>query len=504
MTQIPIDLALASGNYRFIFHYNKIIAGTLTDFVIYELSNLSQGFEDENNDDLAIYPANIDITIDDETRTNFLRFKNLKDGYSDSYPFNFENVFYLEIYKDINVLWFKGILDTVEQGVEDYRVTLKFVDGINKLKDVSLGNPFVLDFLYQKGLINRIDNGTMQNGSYFAYGYKTEEHNLAAHIFCGTGINIEGADKDVYLKSVIENLFKLLNTQIILHFQNEFRFQEVENNYLEAEISEVMIKRVCSNLFGRYIVLKKSDYSSLVKSSHDLDYTEPSNYQVVYEDSTWITYYHNWEGTLFPKVFHKGMNERKLSDFLKYLCRNLFSYYGFETPNKVFWRHKRFTNPSTSLNRILKLDADTSINKINSIRVKGINNKNEYLQGNSYENSTYDNLSFEIPFTVEDTTWGHESWLYFKRNSSDHQVVNIVDLQTNFTPAKVQEIIAKDEYELRKESRLKIETEVEGVDYTFNDTYKTVHENVQYVFRPIMMEKDLVNNTTKITGIEIS
>lgn len=494
-----------SGDYEFQFIYDETICGNLNDFIIYDLSNLTQGFDNPDDDDLAIYPSNIDVTIDDDTRLNFLKFETLKKSYTKTYPFNFEDVFYLKLYRN-GEYWFKGILQNCSQGVRGFSVTLNFVDGINKTKEISLGNPYILHYLYENNFINRVSNGSdPSNATYFCYGYKTVISNISGHFLCAKGIENDTADKNVNLKSIIIGLFKLLNINVTVDFQNQFYFRNAENQIYEVEIDEVFVKRVCSVLYGRFICVR-NDLYNLFKDDEDAEYQDPKYYEVVYNDGTWTTYYHNWEGN-FPegistKVHHKGVNERKLNDFLKFVARNLFSYFNFVGINNVKWQHKRFISSPVILSRILDIDADTTIKGVNSVTVKGLNNKNQHTEGIIYEGTDNQNLQISIPFTVEATENSYESWLYFIANNTEEQIVKVRDGQTGFTEF-IQKVIAKNEYDLKSPDRKKIIVEVEGVDYKFSDTYYAKHENVEYIFRPIMMEKDLKMDTTKITGVEI-
>lgn len=514
MTTISKILNLMSGDYEFQFIYDETICGVITDFIVYDLGNLTQGFDNPDDDDLAIYPANIDITIDDDTRLNFKKFDLLKKAYSKFYPFNFEDVFYLKIFRN-GELWFKGILENYSQTVSDFSVVLNFVDGINKLKDASLGNPYVLDFLYQNGLINRSNDDANPTLTSYAYGFGSISGAASPGFPVGSqdGVQVSGiedgnADKNVNLKTVIEKLFQLLNANIDLEFLNQFYFSNAIGAIYEVGIQDVIIKRICSNLYGRFVVINKIfDKDKIIKHSNGNDYSDPKYFINVYEDEDWITFYHNWEGN-FPeniniKVHHKGVNERKLNDFLKFLAKNLFSYFNFVGINKVVWKHKRFTSSPVILSRILEITADATVQGVNSVSVKGMNNKNEVSEGTIFEAQASKSIELNIPFTTEKTTNNYESWLYFIVDGQEKQVVNVRDAETNFDTAFIQNIIAKNEYELKKDDRLKPVILVEGVDYNFTDTFFAKHENEEYIVRPIMMEKNLKMDTTKITGVEI-
>ncbi len=489
-----------SGEYQFQFIYDETICGLINDFMIYDLSNLTQGFDSPDDDDLAIYPSNIDVTIDDETRLNFLKFETLKKAYPPSYPFNFEDIFCLNLYRNgSEEPWFKGILQECSQGVRGFTNTLNFVDGINKTKDVSLANPAVLEKLNEEEIINRVGTET-------AWGYGYGGLYYLGNSVNGQWIDFPEADRDTHLKTIIEKLFKLLNEDIEVEFQLEFSFKEAVNNMYEVPIDDVKVKRVSSNLFGRFITMRKDTFIRIARGVTEWEYTYPEKYIKVYEDDDWLTFYHDWEGN-FPegintKVHHKGVNERKLNDFLKFLARNLFCYFGFSGVNKVFWRHKRFVSAPVVLSRILDIDANTTIDKINSVTVKGLNNKNEHSEGYIYDGAEGQNLNISIPFTVEATDNGYESWLYFNADNSQHQIVKIRDNQTGYTEF-IQKVIARNEYELKNIDRKKIVVDVEGVDHKFSDTFYAKHKNVEYIFRPIMMEKDLKLDKTKITGVEI-
>lgn len=505
---ISIELNLTSGKYWFKFHYNESLAGELKNFVILNLSNLIQGFEDENNDDLAIYPSNIDVTIDDEDRTNFKKLVTLRNLYSKSYPLNFHSVFYLEIYKDVETnLWFKGYIESLEQNVEDYTIVINFTDGINRMKDISIANPYVLEYLYQNQLLTKV---TSDNEAIIAYGYKQFDAIGAQNNFrIPCGLEKLNSDKRVNFLNLIIKLFKLFNSDIQIDpFIPGFTFFSTKNITVEIDFWNADLKNVSSNLLGRFVVINKASHLEL--GQNELEYTNPNFYEVVYEDESSITYWHNWSGVArngnLSQLLHKGVEDKHLNEVLKAIARNLFCCFGFEGPNKVYFRNKTNYNNVVNLQRLLRFEVNTAFQEISSVRVKDMYGNSSHKEGQDFDKGNRLNIS--IPFAFTDTEYSPNNDIDYRLVTTDpYFYFPIVGLKEFYPPKRrdlFQNMIAKKEYELKKNPYCKVTVEVEGIVYKFSDNYKAVHENVEYTFRPIMMEKDLVNNTTKITGIEIS
>ncbi|MBS1494723.1 MAG: hypothetical protein JST55_14505 [Bacteroidetes bacterium] len=528
--------SLLSGEYEFHF-----MGSVPKDLNIFDISELSQGFEDPDNDDTSVYPSGIELTIDDfdDESANYNYFVNVLNLYNNRFPFNYEQVFYLLIKRN-NENFFKGYLESVDRDVKEKQIVLRFTDGISKLKNTNLGDPRLLDYLHHRGLIPRttlqIENISNPNDPMIRahqYGFSIN----AVNTQIGTTGNYtlkpgsiyapRENDKDINLLGFITELFKILNPDIQIEFDCRLRFYN-NTELLSEPVEMVGIRKILANLIGRYLVFKKGVLRPIIGVTDSGDKFSQS-FERVYEDDEYITYYHNWNGD-YPLIgsgnpppvtlvhYNQGLGPLKINELLKTLARNLFSYYSFSSFDKVSWKHKRIFTNYTELKRILSMNVVAAPTKIKFVRVSDAYNKIENSSGNIGTSATLeepDKLEYQIPFTAISEEYPEQSRLFFfSSHLADYKVsaAKLKDLEnddTNPNPDYIQQRIATSERNKKDEGYLQYEIEVEGIDYDFCETYKITRSaefgvpGPQVFLQPVMMEKNLQENKTKITGVRI-
>ena len=516
MQTITKNINLYSGEYNFIFEYDETICGILSDFILYAGNSndpliLEQGFEDPTADDLAIYPSNIEITLDDDTRTNYNKFLKLKNKYRNTYPLNIENVFQLTIKRN-NKIIFKGMLEEMYRDVSDFSIRMNFTDGINKLKDLHIGNPYILQYLYEQGILKRKDDNPTIEGSFFAYGYKFSAPGPGYRSVGFWGIERLDSDKRVNLLNCIEKLFKVFNPNYEVEVNANMWFLSINNLAFNIDFWRAEIEKICSDLLGRFIVLRKSQYPDRLhdlSGDPELEYTKPSYYKVVYEDETFITYWHDWNGTAsfegYTQTVHSGVPVKTFNEILKGLARSLFCSFGIEQSiMKIRFKSKRIRTEAIQINTIYEFRTDTTIKKYDSVKVKDLFGSDSYIQGFSTEDSN--NLQFEIPFywTNQVVQPYPDARLTYSDNSFIH--IPISGFREVTLPNRYgffQQIVARFEIADKGNFTNRVEVVADGIDFDFFQAYKVTHEGVEYIFQPFSISKNLIENKTTLIGREI-
>jgi len=506
--------SIASGFIEFKLYYEESIAGELTPFEILNIGELNYGYDNENNVDIAIYPSNISFTIDDFNGDNFSILSDIMSSYSATYPFNFGEVLTLEILVNGSRM-FKGILDELESDSDNFELSLKFVDGVNKLKDINIGNPYVLNWLHRNGLLTR---KTLTSGlTPYAYSYGFKTINPYSD---GYGVkNLHQADINSPIENVIIMLFRLLDPYTEVDFDNSYKFGDLSEplgSYVN--IDEVKVRRLFSNLLGRYVVLSKSaSYPTEIVNNKpgvivgdpgipDYNYNKPERFETVYEDADWKVYYHNWDGNPDDYVqlkFEKGLDERTVSSLLKTLARNLFSYYGYKTNGNVYWKHRRFNSApvQVSSDNILSMTKMLTVDRTEGVKIVDYYESTQYgMDGTDFGGDNSGLLTYRIPLNTYQTQNGYEYRMTY--GSTDKQVIYFYDTEIGYNDLPM-EVISRAEYLQFQAFRDKYEIVLDGIDYSFHDTYRLNYRNYSGTFRPVTMAIDLVNNQTTLTGLEI-
>lgn len=517
MNVVTKTYSIVEGQLGFEFNYDPAVS-TLTDFEITDISGLRYGYDSADPKEISIYPSNISIVIDDFTGDNYKNFRKLYEAYSPKYPFNFHTTFYLLI-KLNGTTFFNGIIDELESDHNNKSLTLTFVDGINKYKDVQISNPDMLNELYTRGMIPRTQfTIPFAIGSYaYAYGFNRVRY-METNII---PINVEtpgyiidsvgNADKTVNLSGVIRELIKVLRPDIAVEFRNEFKFGSSDTPIEDMVfIGSVWVKQILQYLFGRYVVIPKhpGQYNNQIGYiTGNPEYTKPDYFKVVYEDYAKKVFYHDYSGEVQEAgstfEIYKGIDEKTIAEILKVIAKNLFSYYGLKTYNTFFFKHKRYSLITTNItDKIISMSKILTIDKVDYVKIQDY-----YTEEYGYDGSNLNNdreINYKIPLNAVRTASGgiDARMRYYDLLSNIKNVDYFYDPVTNYRDLP-QEVISRAEWELHKTFRDQYEFEISGIDLEFDETYYVNYENYTGKFRPITLEKNLLESKTKMTALEI-
>lgn len=510
MTNITKTYDIASGELRLEFYYDETIAELSDLFEAVELGNHSFGFDDNsNNRGISIYPSNINLTLDDFNEDNYKALRAFIENYNGEYPFNFMSVLYLDAYLN-NALIFRGSLDTLESSKDDYALPLSFVDGINLFKQVEINYSLLLK-LYQSGLIR--GTGAFINNDSRAFGFrqlKIKADGSGYYVY-----DIANGDKDTNLKNFIIQLFKLFDSNIDVDFDNGFTFGDLDTSLTDfVTIDSVNIRRIHSNLFGRYVVLDKTagipaemknGDTILGNETQDLNYNKADRFKIIYESENHKVFFHDWDGNPDDNpglLFHKGIEFTNIGELLLVLAKNLFSYFGFENHKTVFFKHKRDTVLPSRLENILSAKKELTIDKAEGVKILDWYTGNYGTDGSITALNENKLISYKIPLNAFRTDNGYEYRLNYYTNNQEKKVIYFYDTKLRYKDIP-QEVISRAEWEQFRIFRDKYRLELDGVNFSFNQNYNFSYENYNATIRPLTIEKNYNEDSTIMTGVEI-
>lgn len=497
---------VAAGVLKFDYTYAGIVSGgTFDDFDVKRIGKLNYGYDNDNSIDISIYPANIDITIDDLTGDNYTRFSKLIKSYKITYPFNLDTALSLEIMLNGKRI-FKGFLDDLESDKDNWELTLSFVDGVNKYKNVNIGNPYVLKKLWDNNVIKGYRLGTSDT---IAYGFSTMSYiNYSSEPErSGYFVNdIQDGDRDTNLAHTIVQLFKLLNQDIEVEFDIQYLFRDIIAGSESVDISRVYIRRILSNLLGRYVVIKRGQFSNekMAYLNGNPDYTREQYFEQVYKDDDYLVFRHTFSGSVGSLVWQKGTDVKNIGELLKLIAYNFFSYYGFkEEINKVYFRHRRYTSDAIPLTDIRSMSKVLSVDRVEGVKIDDYYSDNYATDGNNYGTSDHRTINYKIPFNAIKTTNAYEYRLNYFQGSQEKRVIYFNDRQIGFEDIPM-EVISRAEYEAHRNFRDKYDFKLWGIDYRFDATYSVDTYNYNGKFRPIELSKDLFDNYSEMRAIQLN
>jgi hypothetical protein len=496
---------VAAGSLNFNFTYaSLILQDTLDDFDIKNIDNLNKGIDTENNIDLSVYPANIDISVDDLSGDNYKKLSKLMQHYNITYPYNFDIVLKLEIILNGKVL-FKGFLDEIESNKDNWELTLKFIDGVNKYKDVNIGNPYALKKLWDNNVIKGYRLGTSDT---VAYGFSTMSYiNYSAEPErSGYFVNdIQDGDKSTNMAHTIVQLFKLLNENIELELDVRILFRDVLTGSEQVDFARLYVRRILSNLLGRYVVIKKGQYPSekMAYLNGNPDYTREQYFEVVYEDTEYKVFRHTFSGTVGSNKWEMGTDAGNVGELLKKLAYNFFCDFGFKDDrNNAYFRHRRPVSNSQALTDIISMTKLLSVDKVESVRIDDYYSDNYAKDGNDYGTEDYRKINYKIPLNTFRTGFSYEYRMSYLQSGTERRVIYFKDLETGFEDLPM-EVISRAEWLAHRNFRDKYEFELYGIDYTLDSTYSVDQYNYKGKFKPVEISKDLMRNRTIMKAIQI-
>lgn len=236
------------------------------------------------------------------------------------------------------------------------------------------------------------------------------------------------------------------------------------------------------------------------------------DFQTSYED---IQFYQLWNNPIFAKDNY--------AELLKALAMQFGMVIGSETPNKVY-AYKRFVTTSFATSNAINItpylinDYTKELWLPNVLTVRNTfptynSGTKTVIAGNNSIWNVHDptqpaNKEALLEISTDMTTnVDYGSWMYMRVNTgTGYEVIEYI-LEPDFdsTRARLEDTIANLYFHARQRSKDKYEFELYGLNYSMADYYKIQQSGYSLkILRPMIIKKDLINQKTKITALEIS
>lgn len=471
-------------NLKFIFKTSEDV-GFDFDIIIDGVSELEHGFEDQ--DELTIYASNIDITIDDISTVNYVRFKTLLAQYNKQYPYNFNDVLTLTIIKNNSTI-FTGILYSVEYeikpggSISEY-IKLTWTSASERLKDITFGNPAVLNELWNAGFMHRIP--IYGGGIFYGYAYGWESgfvDDQFKRLILGRAV---AGGSNTSFNNLINSLYRLINPYIHVTMNHDWLFGN--NNY---HITQLHIFGLHAHIFGRYFV--KLESSPLITGLGNSNIWERHQDALV-NGELYSCYYYR-EG-------NEGVPDRKVNNALKYLARNFGCITGMTSIDAAYF-NKRFYPLSTAINlsNILSLRKETFLKRVILVKIYDDFTQEISVRGNDiYGLDEEDKLEYHIK--LSSYNYGNISG-YNLMDVNGNGIYGVTDPVINYS-GSLSQVLGELEWRTRNKHRDKYTVEVLYEDIVFNNIYKINDQGYWRYFRPMKLSQDIITGKSIIEGIEL-
>lgn len=525
-----------NGSDKFEFIFNDLFP-SFNDFDILSVSELCYGYDD--NDELSIFPSSVKIEVSDFDWNNYHKFLDNKPFFANGH-YNLVNSIEIK-YNNSSLGVF--IIDSVEQNVSDYCLTITLTSACEYFKKLRIDNPYLIIRLMQLGHLEpellRVWNGsTYEPTNGYAFGgiahyypnspipkgflikpYSNSDPRGVIELWVFETLVQGDPNESMKIGScsiydlMLESL-KLLNPSISLEIIHNWTFGSHNKS-----ITDLYIYDIYKYVFGRILIIGKNVWDSL----HPNKWSNPSLSNIceqVFEDENYIVFKVNYPNTRYP-----GMSSRLISDFWKLLCKNFYAIVLFKDINNVIFSKKGLYNQiQLSHNDILKdsFKVTSEINKKSYVCINWQNSQYATRGSQSADNS--DNISYEIifsasaPYVATIVIPGLPGWhgsysqiltlpangnLFYYHNDNVYFAVQVYDSGYLSNINQLVELIAESEYMLNYHNRSKIEIALDGLSYDYNKIYTYYLAFNQYLkFRPITLKKNYIENKTEISAIE--
>lgn len=498
MSTITKEYNVAAGLLRFKFYYADWIT-VPEEFHIVDISPLEYGYDLNDSRSIAVYPSNIRLKITDFGTDNYDKLRTYFANYRVSYPFDNQIIFTLTIQLN-GVTKFYGYIDEIDAEYNDGIINLTFVDGINTYKDLQVYNPYFLRKLFLESIIPRSQSYI---GEAYGYGFGFTEYINNKGYRVGS---ISTGDKDsTMLTQLIDVLVKSLNEEMTIEIDNTMKYgKEVGPLSDFVNFDRLFIRDIMQFLFGRYLVIKKlTGYiNSVHYNSNDPEYAKTEYFQKVYENDSYLVYQHTWSGTYGNQRYEKGIDEKNITDILKAIARNTFSYFGIKQGQLFFFRHKRFKSQSIELKDIESISKSMTTDRVNYVEIIDYFEGNSALRGQKYSDT--DNISYKIFMNAFFKNFAYVNRLFFYPEGGGNRInVNhFYDPEIGYRGGPM-DVIAECEYRSNKNFLDQYDVVINGVGHEFDQSYKVDYDNYQGILRPITLSEDFLLNKTQMSAIEL-
>lgn len=234
------------------------------------------------------------------------------------------------------------------------------------------------------------------------------------------------------------------------------------------------------------------------------------DFQTSYED---IQFYQIWDNPIFDKDNY--------AELLKALAMQFGMVIGSEIPNKVY-AYKRFVTTAYANSNAIDItnylidDYSKELWLPNVLTVRNTfptynSGTQTVIAGNNSIWNTHDptqpsNKEALLEISTDMTTnVNYSSWMYMKLGSNYEVIEYIIEPDFDSRRSRLEDTIAYLYHRARQRSKDKYEFKVYGLNYSMADYYKVQQSGYGLkILRPMVIKKDLINQSTKITALEIS
>ena len=489
---------------KFDFHYDDAIADNF-NFDIIEISELETGYD--GDDELAIYPGNIKITIEDYSRSAFLKIKSLYDKYVNIPPFNFKSVFFVKIYLNNSAASiFTGKLDTDIDDWNKQELTLTFTNAVNLIKNVDVRNPNILNKFCEKKCAKwNVINVEILNGNKYLWGLGSIDWSIASNgSYTITGVTMDDEVLSLYTDAIftkfLDAMFESFNKDIVKQIIPTIKFQNTGGTTPTiggiASLRLPGIKPVY-DMFGRYMIIQ-SEFSIRFNNIADhFDYISTYKFQ---DGRGNLKDYQLW----CWKSGHGYAEELNAGELLKLIARSFFSrviFYSFD-----------LAAITDKVSNVMTIDNITS--RLISVKRELIAPPPEYVRAEHYKrysagekgtksidpslNTTIQQL-FETSYNWDNTGNLH---IVNPSNLALHLQIDAVNFGQGWIQNRLTQGIAEKEYEFLRKKIFKFTIEAFGKVEIQNKICITYNSELIYLL-PIKITYDLIRDKSTITAISI-
>jgi len=498
-----------SDNIKFKFFYDPAKIIYPFDFHISAdgISDIQWGYD---TDLLHFYPGNLTINIIDYSRNNLHNFFSLKNAYNHSQPFNHWNTFYLEIYRN-NQIIFKGILDSISDDWDNETLSLSFTDATNLFRSMSFKNLSVILSL----ISSNFGELKIQDLNPLGYNKILYYFGLNSIAFYGNG-NIDTIYpndqqlRDNYnLYSLILKLLKIFNPNISLGINIPYTFSRPALNlygnfnslYLGCAHYGDFKPHPIYSLFGRYMFVKDE---FPFYSSNLLDHFDYIGKFYISQGLEGPGYY-----ALYNLKNDAGITP-SFSDFFKLLSNSFSANFGFTDFNHAFlWE---FNTPRIDINTAPYL-RDVSRESFKDIASYIDCNFKLYNSSSSYGDKTADselNKSIDVLFDTFNIDNLIEGNLYLRHKPQQTYIYEYIDTVYNtgvpgppyggFMP--LSKVAAYSHFISKKGNIFKYNLSLNGLHSLFS-TFVLNYYNKTIKITPTEINYNIISNISKITGLSL-
>lgn len=482
-----IQLVKEYGRYKLVFKYFEGLLPISSDFEILNIPTIEYG--DDNKDEMAFYPANITIEMEQLTAQNYKAIRRLVDLYNKDYPFNFHQLFIAEYHVD-GVKKFTGVVNEYSYDASDMKLTLELTDASEYYKNVSIYNAHLLNALGDLGF--QRTNCGVNGGLVYAYGWSSAE------MVSGNRLNIPDArqaDITFRLETLIRHVFNIINPNIILTISTDWKFED-------QPFGSLFIDYLYETILGRYLI-KRNDFPiANLANENEPEHRHP--FRMVWSDSSWSTWIYDEPGVT-------GLSNKNIIELIKTFLRNFGMRISFSSFDRVSIQKKAHVADQQFISiddRLKAWSKEKFIRGIKSVRINDKFSMSIHTRGNYADDDPEGSrLEYDIIYSAYSKAMPGGNWItgynLFCYDGIKRPILNVRDPVLGYT-GRMPELIAESEYSARNKHQDKFQLKCVGTEFEHSSLYTIMDENGTLIkLRPINLQIDYENDSTNLVCVQI-